>query len=233
MINYTVDIIILIILLFFIFVFAYKGFVASILKSCSWLISILATYLLYPIVSGLIRRTIIFDSLREFIYGVMDLKNVAASNGAGQISAIDSLTLPKGLKNMLVDNNNSVIYELLGVDSLQEYIAGYIANIILNIVTGILVFLIILVVIKIATGTLQLAVKLPVVKQINGLGGGILGFFWGIVAVWGIMALSTLFIAAPFFSNMILAIDNSIIGKILYDNNVIMNVLLAKLFGWG
>ncbi len=163
----------------------------------------------------------------------MGLDTMEASGGAGQINAIESLTLPQGLKNMLVDNNNSVIYELLNANSLQEYIAGYIANIILNIVTGILVFLIIVVIIKIATGTLQLAVKLPVVKQINGIGGGILGLFWGIMAVWTVMALSTVFIAAPFFADMVTAIDNSIIGKILYDNNLIMNVLLAKLFGWG
>lgn len=233
MINYIVDVVIIIILLLFIFLFAHKGLVASILKSCSWLISIFATYLLYPIVSGLIRKTFIFDALKNSVYSVMGLDNISSAGGAGQIDAINSLTLPEGLKNMLVDNNNSVIYDLLGVNSLQEYIAGYIANIILNIITGVLVFVIILVIIKVVTGALKLAVKLPVVKQINSLGGGVLGLFWGVMAVWTVMALCTLFIATPFFSSMIFAIDNSIIGKILYDNNVIMNVLLAKLFGWG
>ncbi len=233
MINYTVDIIILVILLLFIFIFGSKGLVASVLKSFSWLISILVTYFLYPVVSGILRRTFVFNMLKNSVYGVMGLETMEASVGAGQINAIESLTLPQGLKNMLVDNNNSVIYELLGANSLQEYIAGYIANIILNIVTGILVFFIIVVIIKIATGTLQLAVKLPVIKQINGIGGGLLGLFWGVMAVWMVMALSTVFITAPFFADMVTAIDSSVIGKILYDNNVIMNVLLAKLFGWG
>lgn len=233
MINYTIDIIIIVIILLFIFIFAGKGLTASILKSCSWLISIIAAYFLYPIVSGIIRKTFIFDGIREFIYGVMNLDNLAVENGSGQIAAIDSLMLPEGLKSMLVDNNNSVIYELLGVKSLQEYIAGYIANIILNIVISVLVFAVILILIKAASGTLQLAVKLPVIRQIDGLGGAVLGFFWGIVFVWSVMAVSTLFIAAPFFADVIIAVDNSIIGKVLYDNNVIMNVLLAKLFGWG
>lgn len=233
MINYTIDIIILIILLLFIFIFAHKGLVESILKSCSWLISLLATYFLYPIISGLIRQTFIFTSLRESVYNIMNLENMTAQNSAGQISAIDSLTLPEGLKNMLVDNNNSVIYELLGANSLQEYIAGYIANIILNIIVSILVFIIIIIIIKASSAALKLAVSLPLVKQIDGLGGGILGLFWGVVFVWMIMSLSTLFIAAPFFADIITAIDSSIIGKLLYDNNFIMNVLMAKLFGWG
>ncbi|MDO4299978.1 MAG: CvpA family protein [Clostridia bacterium] len=233
MINYTIDIIILIILLLFIFVFAHKGLVESILKSCSWLISLLAAYFLYPIISGLIRQTFIFASLRESVYNIMNLENMTAQNSAGQISAIDSLTLPEGLKNMLVDNNNSVIYELLGADSLQEYIAGYIANIILNIIVSILVFVVIIIIIKASSAALKLAVSLPLVKQIDGLGGGILGLFWGVVFVWMIMSLSTLFIAAPFFADIITAIDSSIIGKLLYDNNFIMNVLMAKLFGWG
>lgn len=233
MFNYLVDIIIIIIILLFIFIFAGKGLVQSILKSCSWLISIIATYLLYPIISGLIRNTFIFDSLREFVYGVMDLDTVTSAGGAGQISAINSLTLPEALKGLLVDNNNSVIYNLLGVNSLQEYIAGYIANIILNIVISILVFLIILIIIKAAAGTLQIAVNLPVIKQVNSIGGGILGLFWGVVFIWVVMALSTLFIATPVFADIIGALDNSIIGRTLYDNNLIMNVLLAKLFGWG
>lgn len=233
MINYTVDIIIIAILLIFIFMFGAKGLVASLLKSFSLIISIGVTYILYPVVSGVIRQTFIFDILRESIYNIMGLETMAETSGAGQITAIESLTLPQGLKTMLVDNNNSVIYELLGVKNLQEYVAGYVANIILNIVTGILVFFVILFIIKIATATLNIAVKLPVVRQLNGLGGAVLGFVWGIAAIWTAMALSTLFIAAPFFSNMITAIDSSLLGKLLYDNNVIMNVLLAKLFGWG
>lgn len=160
----------------------------------------------------------------------MGLDALSATRGSGQISAIETLTLPDGLKTMLIDNNNSVIYDLLGVNSLQEYIAGYIANIILNIVVSILVFVIIRVIIKIATGTLELAVKLPVVKQLNGLGGGILGFVWGVVVIWITMSFLTLFITAPFFNNLINAIDSSFLGSILYDNNVIMNVLLSKLF---
>ncbi len=233
MVNYIVDIVIIIVILLFIFIFASRGLVESILKSCSWLISLLVTYLLYPVISGLIRNTFIFDSLREFVYGVMSLDTVSVESGAGQIDAINALTLPEALKGLLIDNNNSVIYDLLGVNSLQEYIAGYIANIILNIVISILVFAVILVIIKVAAGTLQLAVKLPVIKQVNGIGGGILGLFWGVVFVWVIMALSTLFIATPVFADIIEAVDNSILGRILYDNNVIMNVLLAKLFGWG
>lgn len=233
MLNYIVDIVIIVVILLFIFAFGSKGFVASVLKSCSWLISIIVTYFLYPIVSGIIRKTFIFDLLKEFIYGAMNLDGISAENGVGQISAINSLSLPQGLKGMLADNNNSVIYDLLGVNTLQEYIAGYVANIILNIVISLLVFFVIAVIIKAVSGALKLAVKLPLVKQINGLGGALIGVFWGVIFVWVIMALSTLFIATPVFSEMITAIDSSFIGKLLYDNNVIMNVLMAKLFGWG
>ena len=111
MINYTIDIIIIVIILLFIFIFAGKGLTASILKSCSWLISIIAAYFLYPIVSGIIRKTFIFDGIREFIYGVMNLDSLAVENGSGQIAAIDSLMLPEGLKSMLVYNRVIVIYK--------------------------------------------------------------------------------------------------------------------------
>lgn len=233
MTNYIVDIVILAVILLFIFVFAYKGLVESIFKSCSWIISLVATYMLYPIISGILRQTFIFDAIKKMIYSIMNLDAVATESGAGQISTINSLSLPDVLKNMLVDNNNSVIYELLGVNSLKDYVAGYIGNIILNIVVSAIVFIVIIIIIKAISGTLQLAVKLPIIKQINGLGGGLLGLFWSIVFIWAVMALSTVLIATPIFSDIVMAIDNSIVGKFLYDNNVIMNVLLTKLFGWG
>lgn len=228
--NYTVDIIIIIILLSSIFYFAHKGLISSILKSCSWLISILVTYLLYPFVSSLIRRTIVFDFLRETIYTVMGLDSISATGGSSQITAINALTLPESLKTMLIDNNNSVIYDLLNVNSLQEYIAGYIANIILNIVISILVFFIIKFGMRFVITALNIAVKLPVVRQLNSLGGGLLGLFWGVAIIWGVMAITTLLIASPVFNDLIDAINNSFLGSILYDNNFIMNVLLSKLF---
>lgn len=228
--NYTVDIIIIIILLSSIFYFAHKGLISSILKSCSWLISILVTYLLYPFVSGLIRRTIVFDFLRETIYTVMGLDSISATGGSSQITAINALTLPESLKTMLIDNNNSVIYDLLNVNSLQEYIAGYIANIILNIVISILVFFIIKFGMRFVITALNIAVKLPVVRQLNSLGGGLLGLFWGVAIIWSVMAITTLLIASPVFNDLIDAINNSFLGSILYDNNFIMNVLLSKLF---
>lgn len=228
--NYTVDIIIIIILLLSIFYFAHKGLISSILKSCSWLISILVTYLLYPFVSSLIRRTIVFDFLRETIYTVMGLDSISATGGSSQITAINALTLPESLKTMLIDNNNSVIYDLLNVNSLQEYIAGYIANIILNIVISILVFFIIKFGMRFVITALNIAVKLPVVRQLNSLGGGLLGLFWGVAIIWSVMAITTLLIASPVFNDLIDAINNSFLGSILYDNNFIMNVLLSKLF---
>ena len=228
--NYTVDIIIIIILLSSIFYFAHKGLISSILKSCSWLISILVTYLLYPFVSSLIRRTIVFDFLRETIYTVMGLDSISATGGSSQITAINALTLPESLKTMLIDNNNSVIYDLLNVNSLQEYIAGYIANIILNIVISILVFFIIKFGMRFVITALNIAVKLPVVRQLNSLGGGLLGLFLGVAIIWSVMAITTLLIASPVFNDLIDAINNSFLGSILYDNNFIMNVLLSKLF---
>lgn len=232
--NYLVDIVIIVTILLFAFIFAAKGLVQSLLRSFSLIISIGATYLLYPIISGLLRSTFIFESLRKGIYSAMKLDAVKAQGGAGQIKAIDLLALPRGLKNMLVDNNNSVIYELLGVHDFNNYIAGFIANIILNIVVSVLVFVIILIIIKIAAGAMDIASKkLPVVKNLNSLGGGLLGFAWGIIFIWVLMSVLTIFITTPAFASVVAVIEKSFIGKILYDNNVIMNVLLAKLFGWG
>ena len=41
---------------------------------------------------------------------------------------------PDMLKSKLLENNNSVIYDLVNADSLVDYIAGFMANMIINLV---------------------------------------------------------------------------------------------------
>lgn len=231
--NYLIDIIIIVIVFSFISVFARKGLIGSIFKSFRWLVSILLTYMLYPIVSAVLRKSVVFEFLKSAIMDIMNLENIGNVTGANQVGVVNNLDISESLKTLILENNNSVIYDLLGVDKLQEYIAGFVANIVLNIIVGIVVFLITMIIIKLLTGTFTMVFNLPLIKQVNYFGGGLLGFAWGIVFVWFIMLILNLFITTPFFAETIVAIENSYIGKFLYENNLILEAIFKKLFGWG
>lgn len=49
-----------------------------------------------------------------------------------QIELIEEMALPQSIRDALLENNNSEIYSVLGVDKFQDYVAGYIAGCITN-----------------------------------------------------------------------------------------------------
>ncbi len=229
--NFATDIIILAILLLFVVVGAWRGLVKTLSKSCSSLVAIGGALFLHPIVGDLLRKSFIYNAIREFIGKSLGINTVTAVSQPERINVIRTLPLPDSFKTMLLDNNNSVMYELLNANSVTEYITGYIANIFINIIVSILIFILIFIAIKALIGALNLAVNIPVVKQMNSLGGGLLGLVWGVFMIWCFMTIMTLFITTPLFARLMVYIDRSILGSILYDNNIIMNVLLKNLFG--
>lgn len=228
--SYAADIFIIAVLLLFIILGAWRGLMKTLLKSCSSLIAVGGALFLHPIISDVMRESFIYTMICDSIGKSLGISTVTASSQPDRINVINTLPVPDNLKGMLLDNNNSVVYDLLNADSVTEYITGYIANIFINIIVSILVFIIIFILIKIAINALSLAVHIPVVKQLNSLGGGLIGLVWGIFIIWCLMTVMTLFITTPVFAQLMDMIDSSILGKILYDNNIIMNVLLKNLF---
>ena len=52
-----------------------------------------------------------------------------------QIKEIENAAMPQFLKDMLLENNNTTIYEELGVKSFPEYVASYISRMVLNLIS--------------------------------------------------------------------------------------------------
>ncbi len=228
--DYSVDIIVIAILLLFAIVGAWRGLMKTFFRSCSSFIAISGAIFFHPIIGDLVRKSFIYTAVSNAVGKGLGIDNTAAVSQPDRINMINRLPLPDNFKGMLLDNNNSVVYDLLNANSVSDYISGFIANIIINILIGVLVFIIIFIGIKLIINTLQLAVKIPVLKQINALGGALLGLMLGVLTIWCIMTIMVLFIATPIFGTVINNIDNSILGKILYDNNIIMDFLLKNLF---
>ncbi len=229
--TYGADIVIVILLLSFTLTGAWRGLMKTLSKSFSTLIAIVGALFLHPIVSDWLRNSFIYNSIRGFLGKSLGISTVTASSQPERINVIRNLPLPDSFKGMLLDNNNSVMYDLLHANSVTEYITGFIANIFINIIISVLIFILIFIIIKAIIRALDLAVNIPVIKQLNSLGGGLLGLVWGIVVIWCIMTIMTLFITTPMFAQLMKYINSSILGKILYDNNIIMNILLKNLFG--
>lgn len=216
------------------FIGAYRGLVKTIFKTFSSIITLALAFTLHPVISQFVKATPIFDAIKLNVADKLGLSLTPVSmSQPEQSKLIASLPLPDFLNEMLIENNNSVVYELLDAHSINEYICGYIANIIINIGVTIILMMLMAIIIKAIVKSLDVISKLPVIHQLNYLGGGIIGLISGVLIIWLIFMVSMLFITDESYAELLKGIDSSILGKFLYDNNIFKNLIMGDLFNNG
>ena len=204
---------------------AYKrGFILSLYKLLSFIISIFLANSLYPIVSAFLRTsTPLFDKIKNQVAPTILISEGTKVNTLeGQTHFINELGVPKFLKRALIENNNSEIYSILHVDSLKDYIAGYIANICINIISMIIVLLVVSIGLRILVGILDIFSKLPVLNSVNHLFGLFFGFISGLLQVWMFFIVLFIFQANPSFEKVFLLLENSSLARYLYEYNYLL-----------
>lgn len=139
---------------------------------------------------------------------------------------IEGLCIPKALKQELIKNNVKKNYEETGVANFQEYISIYVAYSIINALTYIVVFVVVLAFLKIIAHALNLVSKLPGINTLNKMGGLGIGLLEGLLVVWIAFVVITIFCSNSVGIMLYEKINESVWLSYLYNNNVILNVLM-------
>lgn len=218
-------------LMIFAVVGMYRGLIHSAVRAVTSVISAGISLLGYPLVCSAVRKTALFDSVKETIIESLGLRQMIMDGTKhGQTALIEGLSLPDAFKERLEVNNNNVIYDLLGVDNIVDYIGGFLANIVVNIVCGILIFAASYIIIHIILSVFGVFGKMPVVKTFNRAGGGIVGLVSATVLIWAVFAAVDAFITQPFFAQVYRSVQQSSIAIFFYDLNLIRVFMMSRMF---
>ena len=194
---FVIDLIILAIILLCTFLGYKKGLIGVVFKIISFFIAILLAFIL----SGPISNWIMEIETKE-----VEKKDI---NNTSQI---------------IVDYINKQTTEVknAGIKSIAKQITETAIRVIVMIVIYIITKIILFFFRKLA----EALSELPLIKQFNKLGGTIYGVLKGLLIVYVILA--TLSLLAPMISNGSLfeMINSSIIGSFMYNNNLLLNILL-------
>ena len=206
------DIIIIALLLFSIVLGYKKGLINVAFNLCAFIIALIITLVLYKPITNLVIKNTEFD---EKIEDVIIEKGITND----EENTTEDGTLNKYIEKYLmksVDNTKNEIVKSTAT-IISEKIIGIVVMIALFIITRILLIF--------AKAIIDGISKLPIIKQFNELGGLLYGILRGMVIVYGI--LTVIFIVISMNNNGVLAnaIDTSIISKILYNNNIILNII--------
>ena len=207
-----------------------RGFIRAALGFLPMLAALIGTRFLSPFTSRFLRGTPLFGSLADSISNSMGLDHMISESAMQtQTEIIEGMKLPGFLKEALLENNNPVIYHLLDVEKLQDYIAGFLANICINILSVLLAFILIYIGTKIILNALHLFSKLPVLNLFNHFTGFLVGAAKGLFLVWMGCIILTFFQCSARFSGLFEALEVSYAAKFLYENNILLYLIL-KIF---
>jgi hypothetical protein len=139
-------------------------------------------------------------------------------------TVVERLPLPEFLKGSIV-NQIPDPGKLIDVSKVMETISGELAKIIIYILSMILLYVFVRIAIIIVKYLLKGITKLPVVKQIDKLGGFALGAVEGLLTVYIVFAILMLFNSSPSFRNVYETIEASKIARFFYENNFIVDFM--------
>lgn len=144
-----------------------------------------------------------------------------------QIQEIEDAPLPQFLKDQLLENNNSTIYEELGVQSFPRYVAAYISRLVLQLISFLVTFLLAIIIVKALMFAVNIIGELPVLGILNHIAGGFLGLVLGLVIIWIGFLVMTLAYATEPGAACFEMMQKSTLLRFLYETNPLLIRLLG------
>lgn len=205
-----VDLIIIAIILLFIFMGYKKGLTGSLIKLLSFVISIVLAFVLYrPISNIIIEKTQIDDNIRTTIVNVFEQEDSSEEKD-------------EKMPSTMIDEINTNIEN--ATEQAKSAIIEETSKTIINITSGLIVFIIARIILFVISIFVKQITKLPIIKQVDDIGGIAYGAVEGIVIVYILLSIISLTSLMWINNPVATAVTKSTLGNMLYNNNIILNL---------
>ena len=202
-----------------------QGFFRTLFSIGSIIIAIILTTILAPYIAVQINKNeAIQKSVREQVGGLIDLIDKNASDEEQEVF-IDNMKVPSYVKKYLKTNNNLQVYEERGINSFNEYIVDGIVRLIISLITYVVILFVIRIAVFVIAIMASILSSLPVVEENDGVGGGLVGAVKGLMEVWILFIIITMIIHTELGSSAMACINNNVLLREFYNNNVILNIM--------
>jgi uncharacterized membrane protein required for colicin V production len=209
-----------------------KGFVMTVFKVASFFICIFASIKFYPVLAGMLEKTPVYDGIKNSIMKTLLLRGQEAaasstatvSGTAGVNAVISPLPLPDFFKQSMIEKLPSPS-QLIDIQGITNAIGDELTRMVISVVSLIALYFILRIVLSFAGLILKGVSKLPVFKQIDRMGGFIIGAIQGFLAIFIVCAVLVLFNANQALAPVFTALDGSMFAGWFYENNFIINAI--------
>lgn len=221
--NWT-DFAVIAVIFIFTFICFRKGFILSLLDLGSLVITFIVTIKFYPIVSNLLIKTKLYDSITSSIG-----KNLSANPLlSGAVSSPAQISIGEVIKNLpqfvkdLIAKMIPNLNDIMPMNSIVNTVAPLVAKLIIGGISILLLFIAVRLLLKLVSMVIKRIKKPPVIKRIDKLLGIVVGVAEGLLIVYIAMAVIILLGALPVFKPVLDALDKSLFAYLFYKNNMIL-----------
>ena len=208
----VLDLILLASLALIIFFGYKKGLIGVAFNLCAFLVAIIVTWILYnPVTNIVINNTEIDDGIKNAIIEKGVIKQDEKKQEENKVNEF----IGQYITTPITDATNNAVEETAKV--ISEKIVAIGVAIVLFIVVRIALILLKFVAEAIA--------KLPIIKQCNKAGGLVYGAIRGMFVIYTFLAILFLVMSVNNSGTIANIINSSIISKVLYENNLILNII--------
>ena len=202
--NFVVDIIIVLIIVISALLAYRKGLISLSVQLLATIISILIIIVIYKPVSNLIINTTGIDEYIQngILEKVTDVVEQDKENNNQIVETIETGMWPETARNLSIDIVQGGVILIL--------------------------YILLRIALRFVTGLVNIVAKVPIIKQINKLGGVLYGIIRGILLVYVILLLVNLSGNINSNNTVYKSVESSTLGKFMNENN-----LIAMAFKWG
>ncbi len=207
-----------------------RGFVRTLFSVFSTIIVIVLTIIISPAVSEAIMEKTEFDEniSEQVIYltGIENIQDDIASK-LDFTDLLDQVPLPENMINSIKSSVDMDFSDDVKSKDFPKYLGDKVASIAITYLTFIVIFLVLSMILNIILIQLDMFTKLPVIKQMNRLGGLALGTFMGVMLVWIVCLVLTFWLSVKSTEQISELIDASVFFKLFYLNNPIRTFVIG------
>lgn len=216
--SIIIDLIIIGILALSIFLGYKKGLTKCIIKILSFIIALVVAVILFkPVSNFVIEKTEFDDNIKQSVV------NFVADDVEESGMVKEDSNLPKAMVEYINETVEAAVEE--AKDNVVEVAAEGIATITINVAVAILLFIVARIALIFVSALSKIITDLPIIKQFDKAGGIIYGLLRALVLIFILFALISLISPMIEQTGIIMTINKSFVGSILYNNNILLNIV--------
>lgn len=189
----------------------------------SFIIAMAISVWISPVVNNMLKNNEKFYEKTKQKMEAILFEGLENTDGIDEL--IGELPLTKSIKESLIKNKSQK------ETNAKSYIAAHVTDIALKAMSFIISFVVVFIGLWVISIALNIISKLPILNQINKLAGLLVGGLQGLVVVWIIFTIVTMFSGTELGSTAFKQIESSSILSFLYDKNILTNVVLKAVKG--